>query len=259
MKKFKNNEILNKVLLEDCRIYLRKIRSKFVNLIVIDPPYNELPKKWDNFRDWPLITNEFYRILKDNGQLYVFGKQPMLTNIYNTFNGKFEFRFEIVWNKGRGLWSSNYMPMRSHELIWCFKKRGIKTSNLYFDIESIKRPGKPYVRKNKVISTVRNNWKPNLTIYKDGRRFPLSVLNYPAVRTRGKRGGKKHPTQKPLEILEWIIKSSSREQGIVLDCFMGSGTTAVACIKLKRNYIGCEINKKFYEIYEKRVKELQNI
>lgn len=247
---------INKIELKDCKEFIKEIPNDFVNLIVIDPPYNELPKEWDNFNDWKLLKKEFDRILKKNGQLYIFGKQPMLSEIYNTFKDKFDFRFELVWNKGKGLWSSNYMPMRSHELIWCFKKKGVKTSELVFDVESIKTPGKPYIRKNKVISTIRNNWEPNRTIVKDGRRFPLTVLNYSAV--INKKEKTKHPTQKPLEILRWIVKSSSKPEDMVLDCFMGSGTTALACLETGRKFIGCEIKKEFYEIAQKKIKTSNN-
>jgi len=244
---------LDAISLEDCREYLKKIENKFLPLIVIDPPYNQLPKEWDNFKDWHFIRDEFHRVLKDNGQLYIFGKQPMLMDIANIFYDKFEFRFELIWNKGKGLWASNYMPMRSHELIWCFKKRCARTQDLYFDLESIKTPGKPYVRKNKAVSTIRNSWKPNHTIYKDGRRFPLSVINCSAVIRKGKNGGIKHPTEKPIGILEWVIKSSSKENDIVLDCFMGSGTTAVACKRLGRHFIGCELNRDYYNAAIKRI------
>jgi site-specific DNA-methyltransferase (adenine-specific) len=250
------NMELNKIELMDCNDYLRKVPDKFVNLIVIDPPYNELPKDWDNFKGWDNINKEFHRVLKDNGQIYIFGKQPMLSEVLSILKKQFEFRFELIWNKGKGFWASNHMPMRSHELIWCLKKKGIKTSQLHFDIESIKTPGKPYVRKNKVISTVRNGWKPNHTIYKDGRRFPLSVLNHPSVSSKSQEGTK-HPTQKPIEILKWIIKSSSKENDIILDCFMGSGSTAVAAKMLSRNYIGCEIEKDFYNISVNRINTIK--
>ena len=244
---------LNKIALDDCRKYIKKVPKNFVNLIVIDPPYNELPKDWDEFNDWEQLKNDFDRVLKKNGQLYIFGKQPMLSNIYHILKEKFDFRFELIWNKNKGLWSSNYMPMRSHELIWCFKKKNTKPSDLIFDLDSIKKPGKPYVRKNKVVSTIRNNWEPNRTIEKDGRRFPLSVLNLPAVINRKEKV--KHPTQKPMEILRWIIKSSSKPKHVVLDCFMGSGTTALACTELKRTFIGCEMDKTFHKISQKRLKE----
>ena len=156
---------LNNIELKDCRDFIKNIPNNFVNLIVIDPPYNELPKNWDNFDDWEFLNEEFDRILKKNAQLYIFGKQPMLSIIYGLLYKKFDFRFELVWNKNKGLWASNYMPMRSHELIWCFKKKNAKISKLIFDIDSIKTNGKPYVRKNKSTSTIRNNWQANRTIY----------------------------------------------------------------------------------------------
>ena len=244
---------LNKIELADCRKYLKKVPKNFVNLIVIDPPYNELPKDWDEFKDWSLLNQQFDRVLKKNGQLYIFGKQPMLSEIYYILKEKFDFRFELVWNKNKGLWSSNYMPMRSHELIWCFKKKDAKPSDLVFDLDSIKKPGKPYVRKNRAVSTVRNNWEANRTIVKDGRRFPLTVLNLPSVINRKEKV--KHPTQKPVEILRWIIKSSSKPKHVILDCFMGSGTTAVVCSELRRNFIGCETDKTFHKLSQKRIKE----
>lgn len=246
----------NQIELNDCRKYVKLIPTDYVNLIVIDPPYNELPKDWDDFKDWELLKYEFKRILKDNGQIYIFGKQPMLSNIYYVLRDLFDFRFELIWNKNKGLWSSNYMPMRSHELIWCFKKKSAKPSELTFDIDSIKREGKPYVRKNKAISSVRNNWEANRTIIKDGMRFPLSVLNHSAVINRKEKI--KHPTQKPLDILKWIIKSSSKPSDMVLDCFMGSGTTAVACIELNRNFLGCEQDKEFYNASQIRLSEQQS-
>lgn len=242
---------LNEIQLDDCRNYIKSIPNNSVHLIIIDPPYNELPLDWDHFDDWDYLKEEFDRILQANAQMYIFGKQPMLSQMYYTLRDKFDFRFELIWNKNKGLWTSNYMPMRSHELIWCFKKRKDKISNLNFDIDSVKKSGKPYVRKNKVTSTVRNGWAPNRTIYKDGRRFPLSVLNYPAVIKRNEK--MKHPTEKPLEIIEWIIKSSSKPNNTIFDCFMGSGTTAIACKKLNRNFLGCEIDKKFYTIAKKRL------
>lgn len=248
--------MLNKILNEDCRKYLTLVEDKFVDLIVIDPPYNELPKEWDNYKDWNFLKDQFNRILKDDGQIYIFGKQPMLSDLYFDFKDAFDFRFELIWNKNKGFWSSNYMPMRSHELIWCFKKKSTKVSKLHFDIDSIKTPGKPYVRKNKVISTVRNSWKANHTIYKDGMRFPLSVINHSSISRKNKVEGTEHPTQKPLEILKWIIKSSSKKNDIILDCFMGSGTTAVASIELQRKFLGCEIDKNYFKIANNRLKKI---
>ncbi len=244
---------LDTISLSDCHSYLATVSDASVDLIVIDPPYNELPTDWDSFNDWPFIKTEFDRVLKRGGQLYIFGKQPMMADVYIELKDRFEFRFELVWNKGKGLWTSNYLPMRSHELVWCFKKRGAKNSEIYFNIDAIKTPGEPYVRKNRVTSTVRNNWKANLTIVKDGRRFPLSVIHHPNISRKANGEGTSHPTQKPLSILKWIIESSSKEGDVVLDCFMGSGTTAVACVQTGRHYIGCEIKEEYYNICKERL------
>lgn len=113
---------LNKVVKDDCVSYLNNLEDQFVDLIVIDPPYNELPLSWDNFSSWNEIALLFNKVLKDSGQIYIFGKQPMLSEILFTFKDFFDFRFEYVWSKNRGTWSSNYLPLKTHELIWCFKK-----------------------------------------------------------------------------------------------------------------------------------------
>ncbi len=250
-----NKNLINKIVNEDCTDYLQKIENCSVDLILIDPPYNELPKAWDNFKSWAKIKPLFKKILKDNGQLYIFGKQPMLADIYAEFKDDFKFRFELIWNKNKGMWSSNSMPMKSHELIWCFCKKETAINDLFFDIESIKTPGEPYTRKNKVTSTVRNNWKANHTIEKDGNRFPLSVINQKQVIRRNVSRDLKHPTEKPLQLLEWIIKSSCPSNGIVLDCFIGSGSTAVAAKANNRNFLGCEIDPKYHKLANKRIKE----
>jgi len=238
----------------DCLKYLSTIPNNFVDLIIIDPPYNELPKKWDVFKSWELLKEEFKRVLKKHGQVYIFGKQPMLSNIYFDFKTDFDFRFELIWSKGKGLWTTNYAPMRSHELIWGFKHKESKVKDICFNIEDIKTPGKPYVRKNKTTSSIRNNWEANRTIYKDGRRFPKSVINVPSVIRRNVSRKIKHPTEKPEEILEWLIKSSSKKNDLVLDCFLGSGTTAAVAKNLGRNFIGCEIEKKYYKYSLERIK-----
>jgi DNA modification methylase len=246
---------LNKVVKDDCVSYLNNLEDQFVDLIVIDPPYNELPLSWDNFSSWNEIALLFNKVLKDSGQIYIFGKQPMLSEILFTFKDFFDFRFEYVWSKNRGTWSSNYLPLKTHELIWCFKKKKTKTTNLYFDIDSIKTPGEPYVRKNKAQSTVRNNWKADHTIYKDGNRFPLSVISHPPVTRKDKIEGQPHPTQKPLYILDMLIKSSCPPNGIVLDCFMGSGSTAVAALNIGRDFIGCELNETFVKLSNQRIEQ----
>lgn len=235
---------INNIYNMDCLKGLKELDDNSINLIVIDPPYSELVLEWDDFKDWKILKEEFNRLLKNTGQLYIFGRQPMLSEVYIEFKDTFGFRFELVWDKGRGYWNSNMQPMNSHELIWCFKKKGVKTSDIYFDIESVKVKGEPYVRHNKKSKyDTRVGIEPR-TIVSDGMRFPLSILKHPTV--SGKKGNY-HPTQKPEEILEWIIKSSSKEEDLILDSFMGSGTTAVMCKKLNRNFVGFELNKEYYD------------
>ena len=98
--------ILNQIQLQDCKKFIKLIPDNSVDLIVIDPPYNELPLNWDNFNDWEYLKNEFDRILQKHGQMYVFGKQPMLSQVYHILRNNFDFRFDMLFQQYRTLFQS---------------------------------------------------------------------------------------------------------------------------------------------------------
>ena len=248
-------EILN----EYAETYLPKIQDKSVALILIDPPYGMIrnTQTWDTVPDWIFIKRQFERILQDNGQLYIFGKQPMMSDLYQDIKDIFEFRFEIIWNKEKGIWASNYQPIGSHELIWCFKKSRSRATELKFYPDRIKTPGKPYKKWNRPkTSTVRSFETGSWTI-NTGGRFPKSVITHSPI-YKGHEEYLPHPTQKPEAIIRWILESSTDPGDTVMDCYLGSGTTAAVALKLDRNFTGCEKDPEYFKMTMERIKEIEN-
>jgi len=125
-----------------CEDQLETIASKSVDLLVDDPPYGTTLAEWDEEPDWQLLAEEYHRVLADDGQVVVFGKQPSLMPVYNAFteNG-FDFRFELIWKKQNNPWVSDQQPIPIHENIFIFKKTAAKVGGLTFNTEEIRRDG----------------------------------------------------------------------------------------------------------------------
>lgn len=239
----------------------KNIKNKTINLILTDPPYGLTQNKWDIKPDWKEISNEYNRILKDNGQIAIFGTPPNIIEVFNGFKEKFDFRFEVIWDKGRGgMWTTNYAPMKSHENIYVFKKKNSKTNNLTFNKNLIGIKGKPYEIKKSKTSTnygFDDNEKEIIT-KSDGIRFPLSVKKVYAVqRTNKEYVG--FPTQKPMDIIEYFVRGLSDTNDIILDPYLGSGTTAIVSMLNARMCIGSEIDPISFPIIKKRIKQTMKI
>lgn len=183
------------------------------------------------------------KLIKSNGAIVLFGSEPFssalrMSNIKN-------YKYDWVWDKGRGynFASLKYQPFKSHEIISIFSKK-----SHFFKPQKTK--GKPYVMKQGYKGDVYggDNKKDIVTI-NNGDRYPLSIQKF----IRGKDVGS-HPTQKPVALMEYLIKTYTNEGETVLDFTMGSGTTAIASLNTKRNFIGIELDDKYFEISKKRIK-----
>lgn len=233
---------LNKIENCDCLKYLNKIPDDFVDLVVIDPPYNVSQKQninykgfniVKNFGDWdfgfdPLpVLKKIKRVLKPKGQIYVFCSTKQIPIYMNVFEKEWFFRNLLVWHK------TNPAPRLS--------KTNYVFSNEYI-FYAINEKGKPsestfnYKKHNEMYNTI-------ITSALQGKE-----------RLKDENGKTAHPTQKPLSILKKLISVSSNNGDIVLDCFMGIGSTAVACNELGRNFLGCELDEKYWRIGCDRLK-----
>ena len=232
----------------DCLIEMKKLESKTIDLILCDLPYGITHNKWDKVLDFDLLWNEYKRIIKDTGIIILFGNQPFTSQLI--MSNLEMFRYTLVWKKNKfsDFLNAKKKILKIHEDIIIFYKKTGGVYNPQFSYE------KPYTRinnKEKVIDT-----KTNYNVYKeniineskDGKRYPTSVLFFDRV----EKG--EHPTQKPIDLLEYLIKTFSNENSLVLDNCMGVGSTPIACFNTKRNCIGIEINETYFNIAKNKIK-----
>nr|DAS54055.1 MAG TPA: adenine-specific methyltransferase [Caudoviricetes sp.] len=224
----------------DCLELLPKLADNSVDLIVTDPPYGMTSNLWDKKPDLPRLWSELHRVGKENAAFVMFAAQPFATDLIQS--NRRNFRYDLVWQKKMavGFLNANRMPLRSHELILVFYRR-------LPDYFPQKTAGKPY--RARIAARPPRNYGgfDACSIVNHGDRHPLSVWQY------GIDADKHHSTQKPVALLERLIKSYSREGGTVLDCFMGSGSTGVACRNTGRRFVGMELDEKYFEIARRRI------
>ena len=231
----------------DCLELMKEIPDKSIDMILCDLPYGTTHNKWDNIISLDALWGGYKRVIKDNGVIMLFGDGMFTANLMLS-NPKM-WRYNLIWDKQRGcdFLNANIKPLKSHEDICVFYKRKPTYNKQYWY-------SKPYRKtKNGSLSNNYGNRKEAYTESKDGKRNPLSILSFP-------RDGKRiHPTQKPVALLEYLIKTYTNEGETVLDNCMGSGSTGVACINTNRNFIGYELDEKYFEIAEKRLNETKII
>ena len=232
----------------NCLDILPKIGDQSVNLVYTDPPYKETGNKWDNkLVDTVELFKHYERIIKDDGCIAVHCTMKYAIELINA--AKHLYKYDWIWEKDNGtnVPNVNQQPFRVHEYILIFGKgrvtHGKRTPMKYFPQ---KTKGDPYTQKSGRIS---ENWKgglSNIVTENTGDRHPKTVQKH--TRERGF-----HPTQKPVSLADLIIKSYTEEGDVVLDTFMGSGSSGVSAKKNYRNYIGIEINKEYYDIAKRRI------
>lgn len=225
----------------DCLEIMKKIPDKSIDLVLTDPPYGTTANKWDSVIPFDLMWKELNRICKDDSAVLLFGSEPFssLLRVSNLNN----FKYDWIWNKNKfaNQMLAKYQPMKIHEIVSVFSK---ETHNYYpqglikFDQET---------KQGKKITDNNGGGSRESSYNQEYTNYPKSIVKYDGeVKTV-------HPTQKPTDLLEYLIKTYSKEKELVLDFTMGSGSTGVAAKKLKRNFIGIEKDDKYFEIAKKRI------
>ena len=231
----------------DCFDYFDKHieeKQSLVDCVIVDLPYGQTACKWDSVIDLELMWEALKKITK-KGCVFVFFCSTKFGNELINSNQKY-FRYDLVWKKKKcvGFLSAKKLPLRQHEMVYIFSSPSNKSS---YNPQMTK--GEPYERKNKndkadVYNTIRI-YKHNKT----GLRHPTSIQEF-------KKDKKKiHPTQKPVALCEWLLKTYSNEGDTILDFTMGSGSTGVACINTNRKFIGVEMDKEFFQVAKNRLEE----
>jgi len=242
----------------DCLEVMKTIPDGSIDAIITDPPYGTTACKWDSVIDFKLMWEQLNRIIKPNGAIVLFGSEPFssalrMSNIKN-------YRYDWIWKKNNAanFMMGNKMPMKINELISVFYKKQptynpIKTENpnAYYCKKNVKNKPKD----NSIQSTYfqehfkgkgikKTNYSKN---YNPNKKLPETIIEF--KRTRKPM----HPTQKPVPLMEYLIKTYTNENDTVLDFTMGSGTTGVACKNLNRKFIGIEMDENYFKIATDRI------
>ena len=235
------------LILGDCLEVMKNIPDKSIDAIITDPPYGTTACKWDSVIDFKLMWEQLNRIIKPNGAIVLFGSEPF-SSLLRCSNIK-DYKYDWIWEKSK---ASNFVlakkqPLKAHEIISVFN------SKIY---NPQKTQGKPYNKGREKRSgnltgflTKVTNSNNHLIENKTGLRNPRSVQYF----VTAEREGKHHPTQKPILLMEYLIKTYTNDNETVLDFTMGSGTTMLACKNLNRNGIGIEKYPQHYAVAVKRV------
>ena len=237
----------------DCLEIMKEIQDESIDMILCDLPYEISACKWDKGIDLEKLWKEYDRIIKPDGAIVLFASQPFTSKLILSNIKEYKYNWTWIKDNATNFLNSHYQPMKKTEDICVFGKMAVsysKRGNMkyYPQIEE----GKPYQttndverRTNAVIrSTIRNVITNN-----KGTRLPTNVLEF-------KRDKEKiHPTQKPVELLKYLIKTYTKENDTVLDNCMGSGSTGIACKETNRNFVGIEIDDSWYEIARERIGE----
>lgn len=239
-----------KLFFGDCLEQMKKIPDKSVDMILCDLPYGTTACKWDVIIPFEPLWEQYKRIRKDNSAIVLFGSEPFAS--YLRISNIKEFKYDWVWKKSKSgsAFTAKYRPVNKHEMLCVFGKGKI---NYYPQCTE----GEPYQRVLRRSNTNNHGlgFSKNDTVYENkGYRYPITVQEF---QQKWRRQDQLHPTQKPVELLEYLIKTYTKEGDIVLDNCMGSGSTGVACANLNRKFIGIEKDEKYFNLAKERIEKTQ--
>lgn len=236
---------INEIVLGDAIEVMRRLPDNCIDAVISDPPYGTTALKWDKAIDWDAFWQEARRICsKETSVCALFSAQPFTTNLINS--NRQCFRYEVIWEKtiAAGFLDANRRPLRAHENILIFVQ---KFAGSVYNPQ--KTSGKSYSAKCSGASSGHYGDTRRVGTENKGDRYPRSVFHYPTVQKQG------HPTVKPLELVKQLVLTYSNPGDIILDPFMGSGTTVIACLQTFRRYIGVEKQPEYIELAKKRISE----
>ena len=230
----------------DCLELMKKIPDKSIDMILCDLPYGTTACKWDSIIPFEPLWEQYNRVIKDNGAIVLFSVQPFTSALVSSNIRNYKHHWIWLKNRGTGFQVAKYRPMMATEDIIAFCKKG---NTLKYNPQMIPLK-KPYFCRN---ASSTNGSNPLANFNEGGKwvdeKYPTNVIEVAKVTKP------QHPTQKPVALLEYLIKTYTNEKDIVLDNCMGSGSTGVACINTNRKFVGIEKESEYYKIAKRRIKE----
>jgi site-specific DNA-methyltransferase (adenine-specific) len=233
----------------DCLEKMKDIPDKSIDMILCDLPYGTTACKWDTIIPFEPLWEQYKRVIKPNGAIVLTASQPFTSALVMS-NPKM-FKYDWVWEKSRvtGVLNAKRQPLRTKEDVLVFSintpvynPQGTYKCNKQTGT-GVARDGSQGLATGKITQTSNGKYRQTVTGY------PRNIIRIPS------EGRTKHPTQKPVALFEYLIKTYTNEGDLVLDNCMGSGTTGVACKNLNRNFIGIELDPDYFKIAEKRINE----
>ena len=241
----------------DCLELMKDLPDKSIDAIITDPPYGTTTCKWDSVIPFDKMWKQLNRIIKPNGAILLFGQEPFssflrCSNINN-------YRYDWIWDKvsTTNFANAKKMPLSCYEVISVFYK-SLPTYNPQMTdaksdrIRPISKPKENTSETNKQASGKTRQYSEN---YDNTKRFPRKIIEVSCRLAECNSLNRVHPTQKPELLMEYLIKTYTNDNEVVLDFTMGSGTTGVACVNTNRNFIGMELDDKYFEIAKKRIEK----
>ena len=236
----KNYELYN----ADCFDIFPDLRGRNIDLVLTDPPYGTTQCKWDSVLPLPEMWDGIKGCIKSNAAVALFAAQPFTSVLVSS--NLAEFKYNWIWEKGsaKGHFNAKKRPMVAHEDICVFYKQQV----IYNPSKTCGHIRKTSVKDKDLNSEVYNDNTKTVS-YDSTERYPRSVIKFSSDTQKLSL----HPTQKPVALLEYLIKTYTNEGDTVLDFTMGSGSTGVACMNTNRKFIGIERDEKYFEIAKKRI------
>ena len=248
---------IDKIYNEDCLTGMQKMDDKSVDCIICDLPYGTTSLKWDSIIPFDKLWEQYNRIIKDNGVIALFGSEPFssqlrISNIKN-------YKYDWYWNKvqGTGFSACKKQPLRV-----------IETISIFYKKQPTYNP--QMITREKIIDST--NWKQDKRISENSRftstdnslsrkvydkKYPINYIEINRASNECNNTKRLHPTQKPVELLEYLIKTYTKEDDLVLDNCMGSGSTGIACLNTNRNFIGIEKDDNYFNIAKERIMNIK--
>jgi len=232
--------------LGNCLDILKEIEDNSVNMVLCDLPYGTTACSWDSIIPLEPLWEQYNRICKENAAMVFTAAQPF-TTILAASNIK-NFKYEWIWEKPQGTnpMNAKVMPLKSHENILVFyRKKPTYNPQMWFST-----PYSGFSSETSKIGEVYNKAKSKHRDNPEGSRYPKTILKF-------KQEKGLHPTQKPVELMRYLIRTYSNKNDVILDNTMGSGTTGVACVLENRKFIGIENDEKYFKVAQDRIKNTE--
>lgn len=242
----------------DCLVVMDKLISEEVKVdaIITDPPYGTTACKWDSIIPFDEMWKRLNQLIKPNGAIVLFGSEPFssLLRVSNLKN----YKYDWVWDKksAANILVAKYQPLKNHELISVFSNGRTNYYPQFTYGHKDRTDEKSITQKSDINQKIKSGeFKASKTNKPLDARYPKSIIECSKQASECSNSKSIHPTQKPVALIAYLIKTYTKENETVLDFTMGSGSTGIACLNTNRNFIGIELDKTYFDIAVNRIKE----